>query len=106
MKLVKKKDEAELEAMFAGLGSKGKGKGAKKGKKADKKEEKDTGSARIQHSIDTLTSFSKLKVGVPLTMSSVPETVEALKVMQRTFCIWITAHPDASLHILRTSPKH
>jgi len=84
MKLVKKKGEdEELEAMFAGLGSKGKGKGAKKSKKIDKKEEKD--SARIQHSIDTLSSFSKLKVEVPLSTSSVPATLEALKAAKESF---------------------
>lgn len=81
LKLLKKKgmDDDKLEAMFAGLAGKGRGKGAKKAaRKVDKKDE--VSIARIQHSIDTLSAFSRLKVEVPLNSSNIPAAVESLKV--------------------------
>ena len=84
MKLVKRKGEdEEMEAMFAGLGGKSKGKGARKGKKGDKKDDKEPSSARIQHSIETLSSFSKLHVDVPRCIGDISTTVEALKVWSK-----------------------
>ena len=82
MKLVKKKGEdEEVDAMFTGLGGKkgAKGKGAKKAaKKAEEK--KDTSLAKLPHSIDTLSAFSKLKVEVPVNATNIPTAIEALKV--------------------------
>eukprot|EP00951_Prasinocladus_malaysianus_P046906 scaffold648050_cov46-Prasinocladus_malaysianus.AAC.1 len=85
MKLVKKKNagDDEMEAMFAGLG--GGKKGGKKGKKAGKKDE--PVDARIQHSIDTLSAFSKLKVDVPLKSTDVPAALEGLKAAKEGFLV-------------------
>lgn len=74
MKRVKKKGEGEEEELFAL-----KGKGGKKGKKGGKKDDKPA-VVKIQHSIDTIAAFGKLKVAVPLTTAEVPATIEALKV--------------------------
>jgi hypothetical protein len=75
MKRVKKKGEGEEEELFSV-----KGKGGKKGKKGGAKKDDKPAVVKIQHSIDTIAAFGKLKVTVPLATDAVTATIEALKV--------------------------
>lgn len=82
MKLLKKKgDDDDLEAMY-GLSSKGKG--GKKGKKPAEKEAKPS-VVNMQFTLDILSAFSKLKVEVPVKNSSLPTTLDAIKVAKEDF---------------------
>uniref|UniRef100_A0A061R6X1 Uncharacterized protein n=2 Tax=Tetraselmis sp. GSL018 TaxID=582737 RepID=A0A061R6X1_9CHLO len=84
LKPLKKKGDDALESMFTGLSS-GKGKGSKKAKAKASGRKEDAGPQRIQHSIDTIAAFSKLKVELPLTTGSIQHAVESLKAAKEGF---------------------
>eukprot|EP00193_Tetraselmis_chui_P007767 CAMPEP_0177766680 /NCGR_PEP_ID=MMETSP0491_2-20121128/8650_1 /TAXON_ID=63592 /ORGANISM="Tetraselmis chuii, Strain PLY429" /LENGTH=510 /DNA_ID=CAMNT_0019283103 /DNA_START=226 /DNA_END=1758 /DNA_ORIENTATION=+ len=82
MKRVKKKGEGEEEELFSV-----KGKGGKKGKKGGAKKDDKPAVVKIQHSIDTIAAFGKLKVTVPLATDAVTATIEALKAAKADFLV-------------------